>query len=39
VERLLGAAVALQRVRVEQLAPLPGECQAALVRAKVDGLD
>ena len=39
VERLLGPAVALQGVRVEQIASLFGEGQAAFVAAKVDGPD
>jgi len=36
VERLLGPAVALQGVRVEQIPSLFGEGQAALVPAKID---
>jgi hypothetical protein len=39
VKRLLGPAVALQGVRVEQIASLFGESQAAFVAAKFDGLD
>jgi hypothetical protein len=39
VESLLGPAFALQVVRVEQIASLFGEGQAAFVLAKVDGLD
>jgi hypothetical protein len=39
MKRLSGPAVALQGVRVEQIASLCGEGQAAFVAAKVDGLD
>jgi hypothetical protein len=39
VERLIGPAVALQRVSVEQIASLFGEGQAALVATKIDSLD
>jgi hypothetical protein len=39
VERLCGAAVALQSVRVEQIASLLCERQAPFAPAKVDGLD
>jgi hypothetical protein len=39
VERLCGAALALQCVRVEQIASLLCERQVAFVPAKVDGLD
>jgi hypothetical protein len=39
VERLLGPAVALQGVRVEQITPLFREGQAAFVPAKIHALD
>jgi hypothetical protein len=39
VECLLGLVVALQGMRVEQIASLFRQAQAAFVQAKVDGLD